>query len=199
MNIIIDYGLGNIRSVTNWISSIGLEVKLSDDPEEIKKADLLILPGVGAYADAMNRLESKELVQVIKWHVNQRKPLIGICLGMQLLFESSVEGGYHNGLSILNGKIVPFSNRLKVPHMGWNTLNGIRPFEQADVYFVHSFYMTGNEEIVLAAADYGVSVPGVVRRKNVLGFQFHPEKSGEMARIIGEYVKEFCDEYIHSN
>jgi imidazole glycerol-phosphate synthase subunit HisH len=196
MNVIIDYGLGNIKSLSNWFNRADMPVIVSKDCEIIRNADVLILPGVGAFRDAIKRLEDQSFDQLIKEHVARNKPLIGICLGMQLLFERSFEHGMYKGLELLEGSIIPFESNVKVPHMGWNNLSGIPFFQGQDVYFVHSYYLETSKDIVIASSKYGVDVPGVVKENNVLGFQFHPEKSGDFGERIIEYVKEFANEYI---
>lgn len=203
MNVIIDYGLGNIRSLVNWFNRGGVGVQVSGDPEVIKDAELLILPGVGAYRDAMNALVSKGYDALIKKHVLEGKPIVGICLGMQLLYEKSLEGGNYTGLGLLSGQVIPFNEqKVKVPHMGWNNLI-TRPecdfLKGQYVYFVHSYYVQSSGDEVIASAEYDVNVAGVVRQNNVLGFQFHPEKSGDVGPIILDYLKEFTSEYISSN
>lgn len=202
MIVIIDYGLGNIRSLINWFKRGDIEVVLSKDLNVISKADTLILPGVGAFRDAITSLDNKGISDLIKAHVLLNKPLIGICLGMQLLYEGSLEYGNYKGLGLLEGKMVPFqTDHLKVPHMGWNSLNVVndfKTFENQFVYFVHSYYSDSLDN-VLAYVDYGVKVPAVVRKKNVLGFQFHPEKSGLVGENLLTYLKEFINDYISSN
>jgi glutamine amidotransferase len=193
--IIVDYGLGNIFSLTNWFKRAGIDVKVSNDLEELSASEVLILPGVGAYRDAMEALRSKGMDQVIKNHVNEGKPIVGICLGMQLFYEGSYEGGYIEGLSLLEGELKPFSQNVKVPHMGWNNLRG----DFTDyVYFIHSYYADSMKNVV-AYSEYDVKVPAVVRKNNVLGFQFHPEKSGPFGEKLLDYVKEFINENISSN
>lgn len=201
MNVIIDYGLGNIRSLVNWFKRGDVEVVVSNDLEVIENAELLILPGVGAYRDAMKALESGGFSQLVIEHARLGKPLVGICLGMQLLYEKSFEGGIYTGLGILKGDVVPFnSQNVKVPHMGWNTLKSEDDtFNDTYVYFVHSYYIESLGYEIIASAEYDVKVPGVVKQNNVLGFQFHPEKSGDVGNDILKYLKEFKREYLPSN
>lgn len=191
MIAIVDYGVGNLFSLKSSLAALGLESCVTGDAEEIKKADRIILPGVGAFGDAMEKLESTGLVPLIKAEA-QRKPLLGICLGMQLLFEQSCEYGIHKGLELIPGQVRALKDdladkSLKVPHMGWNGLDMkrddpiFRYFEDGEyVYYVHSFYAAGCEESTLATSQYGnLAVTGLVRRGNVWGCQFHPEKSGD--------------------
>ncbi|WP_025025562.1 imidazole glycerol phosphate synthase subunit HisH [Caldalkalibacillus mannanilyticus] len=193
MIAIIDYGMGNLHSVSQALERLGYDYVITDSKEQIELAAGVILPGVGAFGDAMKQLKETGLDQVIQEITTSGKPLLGICLGMQLLFESSEEGGEWEGLSLLKGKAkrLPGVNtqgeKYKVPHMGWNKLHYkqaahplLEGIEEGYTYFVHSFYMTGlDEEELIAYADYHERVPGVVGRNNVLGMQFHPEKSGQ--------------------
>ncbi|MBM7699628.1 imidazole glycerol phosphate synthase subunit HisH [Kurthia huakuii] len=191
---IIDYGMGNLFSVEQAVKRLGAEVLISADKEELLTADALILPGVGAFPDAMARLEETNLVSLFDDVVATKKPLLGICLGMQLLFEESIEKGDNKGLGLFKGSIAEFSGEdaegktYRVPHMGWNNLQFKRyptwlskeALDNDYVYFVHSFYATDVEELDLVAyADYGGEiVPGIVQKGSITGMQFHPEKSG---------------------
>lgn len=193
MIAIIDYGVGNLFSLASSLKSLGLETAVTRDPAVIRAADRIILPGVGAFADAMTKLEATGLVPVLRQEV-QRKPLLGICLGMQLLFEKSYEYGEHTGLGLIPGAVRPLADdlkdpALKVPHIGWNRLDLVpgreddplfrytRPGEY--VYYVHSFYATGCADYTLATSEYSIPVTGAVRNGLVYGTQFHPEKSGD--------------------
>lgn len=193
MIAIIDYGVGNLFSLASSLKSLGLETAVTRDPAVIRAADHIILPGVGAFADAMAKLEATGLVPVLRQEV-QRKPLLGICLGMQLLFEKSYEYGEHAGLGLIPGAVRPLADdlkdpALKVPHIGWNRLDLVpgreddplfrytRPGEY--VYYVHSFYATGCADYTLATSEYSIPVTGAVRNGLVYGTQFHPEKSGD--------------------
>lgn len=206
MIVIIDYGMGNLRSVKNALDFLGLESKISADEEEIRNADGLILPGVGAFPDAMDTIERLSLDNIIKKEVANNKPLLGICLGMQLLFENGFEGIERKGLGLLRGSIVKMNNdkknNIKIPHIGWNNLiynkkdelfNSIE--EGKFVYYVHSYFAQGyNDDDLIAYSEYGKNkIPGVVRCKNVMGAQFHPEKSGTVGLAIlknfGELIK----------
>ena len=206
MIVIIDYGMGNLMSVKNALDFLELESKISSDKEEIRNADGLILPGVGAFPDAMETIEKLSLDNIIKEEVAKNKPLLGICLGMQLLFENSFEGLERKGLGLLKGSIVKMKNdkknNIKIPHIGWNNLiynkkdelfNSIE--EGKFVYYVHSYFVQGyNDDDLVAYSEYGENkIPGMVRCKNVMGAQFHPEKSGTVGLTIlknfGELIK----------
>lgn len=199
MIAIIDYDAGNIKSVEKALLLLGQEVKITDDAQEILSADKVVLPGVGAFGDAMGNLERRRLVPVIRETVEKGTPFLGICLGLQLLFERSDEAPGVAGLGILPGEIlrIPSKEGLKIPHMGWNSLHlehGGRLFEQVPeqsyVYFVHSYYLkAGEEEIVKASTEYGVHIHASVEKGNVFACQFHPEKSSEVGlRILSNFV-----------
>lgn len=190
MIAIIDYGVGNLFSLKSSLKQLGLEAVVTADADTIRKADRLILPGVGAFADAMAKLEATGLVPVMKEEA-ERKPLLGICLGMQLLFDRSSEFGAHEGLGLIAGTVEPLRGDVpeacKVPAIGWNALHLLRPEdpllagcrEGECVYFVHSYYAKHCEASLVATAEYGgVAVPALVRSGSVAGAQFHPEKSG---------------------
>ncbi len=201
MIAILDYGVGNLFSLRSSLSCLGLESKLTADPGELRAADRIILPGVGAFGDAMDKLKDTDLVPLIR-EESQKKPLLGICLGMQLLFDESCEYGRHEGLGFVPGRIASLAEdledkRLKVPHIGWNALRIVRDdplFKYVRdgeyVYYVHSFYGRDCAESTLATSEYGLTVTGVVRRGLVWGTQFHPEKSGDtglrLLRAFGE-------------
>jgi glutamine amidotransferase len=187
MIAVIDYGMGNLHSVTKALERMNYASVVTSDPDEIRRADALILPGVGAFGDAMRELSRRELVSVIKTEARRGKPLLGICLGMQLLFTSSDEHGYHQGLNLLPGHVVRFRGDYQIPHMGWNWLSFKHPHplfdgcEEDYVYFVHSYHVQAeNPEDVIATTDYHQPVTAIVARNNVIGMQFHPEKSGEL-------------------
>ena len=193
MIAVIDYGVGNLFSLSSALRYLGLESRITRDAEEIEKADRVILPGVGAFGDAMQKLQSTGLVPVLRAEA-QKKPLLGICLGMQLLFDKSYEYGAHAGLGLIPGEVCPLADdladpKLKVPHIGWNALD-IVPGREADplfkyvkngeyVYYVHSFYAKNCAASTLATSEYSIPVTGAVRSGNVYGTQFHPEKSGD--------------------
>ena len=192
---IIDYDAGNLANVVRAATRAGLDVVVTRNPAEIRDASALVLPGVGAMKDAMDHLDGYGLTGIIQEEVKKGKKLVGICLGMQALYDVSEENGHIPALGLLPGRIVRFpEGNLKVPHMGWNELVIQRPHEVLEglaphsyVYFVHSYYKTpGHTEDVIASADYGVTVPAVVGKDNVLGFQFHPEKSGPVGMAIWE-------------
>lgn len=187
MTAIIDYGAGNLFSVKNALDFLGIENKITKDPDDLRSADRLILPGVGAFPDAMRMLNESGLVEVIKQEV-QKKPLLGICLGMQMLFEKGYEFGETDGLGLIPGsvKLMHPEGELPVPHIGWNSLEFNEPCKLLDkcgngeyVYFVHSFAAECDSKNVAAYCDYGMKIPALVFEGNVYGAQFHPEKSGD--------------------
>jgi len=195
MIVIIDYGVGNLFSLTSSLRAIGADVTVSSDAEVIRNADKLILPGVGAFEDAAAKLRDSGLAEVVKQVAAEGKPLLGICLGMQLLFEKSYEYGEHEGLGILKGSIVPFADVLdksyKIPHIGWNALHLekdvpiFRYIEDGSyVYFVHSYYAPETVSSKAASAEYGITFSAAVAEGNVFGCQFHPEKSGKVGLAI---------------
>ncbi len=190
MTVIIDYGAGNLFSVKNALEHIGVQNEISSDPERIKVADRLILPGVGAFPDAMRMLDKANLTSVIKEQAG-KKPLMGICLGMQMLFDKSSEFGLTDGLGLIPGSVELMKPEgLPIPHIGWNELekNGSCPLLTEDkgeyVYFVHSFAAVTDSRYVAAYCDYGMKVPALVQNGLVFGCQFHPEKSGEIGLDI---------------
>ena len=199
---IIDYGVGNLFSLRSSLSKIGADTVVSSDPAILAKADKLLLPGVGAFADAAKKLRDSGLDEVIRKEAAAGKPIMGICLGMQMLFEKSYEYGEHEGLGLLKGAVVPMEGvipeNLKIPHIGWNALRFqresklFRHIEEGDcVYFVHSFYATGCGDSVIATAEYGEELTAAVEKGNIMGCQFHPEKSGEVGLSI---LRAFCEE-----
>ena len=193
MIAIVDYGVGNLFSLTSSVKNLGAEVCVTREPARLRAADHIILPGVGAFADAAEKLRATGLVPVLRQEA-QNKPLLGICLGMQLLFEKSYEYGEHMGLGLIPGVVAPLAQdlqdpRLKVPHIGWNALDMV-PGRETDplfkyiqngeyVYYVHSYYAKNCAESTLATSEYSIPVTGAVRRGLVYGTQFHPEKSGD--------------------
>ena len=199
MIAIIDYDAGNIKSVEKALKTLGQDVVITRDPEAILSADKVILPGVGAFGDAMGKLHDYGLVDVIHQVVEKKTPFLGICLGLQLVFGSSEETPGVEGLSILKGKIVtiPENGELKIPHMGWNSLhfqNEGRLFanlpQDSYVYFVHSYYLQAEDEsIVKATTDYSTCIHASVEKDNVFACQFHPEKSSDVGLTI---LKNFC-------
>lgn len=204
MIAIIDYGVGNIFSLKSSLDKIGAEAVLTGSRETIEKCDRIILPGVGAFGDAIVLLKKNGLDVIIKDECEKGKPLLGICLGMQLLFEKSFEYGEHEGLGLIKGSVVPMEGaipkELKIPHIGWNSLlfpknrEKSRLFkyisEGSYVYFVHSYFGTNCKESVSALTEYGAELTAAVERENVFGVQFHPEKSGDVGLNI---LKGFCE------
>ena len=200
MTAIIDYDAGNLKSVEKALQALGEETVITRDREEILAADRVILPGVGAFGDAMEKLHQYGLVEIIRQVVQKGTPFLGICLGLQLLFEESEESQGVPGLGILKGKIrrIPNTPGLKIPHMGWNSLT-LRPEtrlfsglgEEPYVYFVHSYYLeAADPEIVAASADYGVVIHAAVESGNVFACQFHPEKSSDTGlQILKNFVE----------
>ena len=194
---IIDYGVGNLFSLRSSFAAIGAEAFVSGDPAELAKADRLVLPGVGAFGDAAQKLRDSGLDVFVKEQAASGKPLLGICLGMQLLFEKSYEYGEHEGLGILKGQVIGMAGKLpaelKIPHMGWNALTLRGPAklleEGSYVYFVHSFYAENCADSLAAVTDYGIPITAAVEQGNVFGCQFHPEKSGNVGL---EILKKFC-------
>ena len=202
MIAIIDYGVGNLFSLQSSFAAIGQEAVVTRDIEEIRRADRLILPGVGAFQDAADKLRLSGMDRAVKEETAKGKPLLGICLGMQMLFERSHEYGVHEGLGLLKGEIRPIAERipagLKIPQMGWNALKIVRDspllkYTKAGeyVYFVHSYSATGCEDSLLAVTEYGTDLTACVGEGNVFGCQFHPEKSGDVGLAI---LRAFCFE-----
>lgn len=203
MIAIVDYGVGNLFSLESSFGAIGAEAVVTADANEIRRADKIILPGVGAFGDAAEKLRKSGLAEVLVEQARAGKPIMGICLGMQLLFEKSYEYGEHEGLGLIKGEIRPIADVIpkeyKVPHIGWNALHfgaGKHPLfrylKEGDfVYFVHSFYGTNCDESVIATAEYGAELTAAVASGNVCGCQFHPEKSGEVGLSI---LRAFCEE-----
>ena len=195
---IIDYGVGNLFSLRSSFAAIGAEAFVSGDASELAKADRLVLPGVGAFGDAAEKLRRSGLDAFVKEQAAAGKPLLGICLGMQLLFEKSYEYGEHEGLGLLKGQVVGMAGKLpadlKIPHMGWNALSLAKPARLLEdgsyVYFVHSFYAENCDASLAAVTDYGIPITAAVEQGNIFGCQFHPEKSGNVGL---EILKKFCE------
>lgn len=185
--VIVNYGMGNLRSVQKALERCGAAAIISDQPDEVAAADRLILPGVGAFRDAMERLRSAALVEPVLEHIRAGKPFLGICLGLQLLFTKSYEDGEHTGLNVLPGEVVRFDvpPGFKVPHMGWNAVRLVRPDplwqglpNPCHMYFVHSYFVRPEDaEVIVGEADYPTPFAAAVRQGNVFAVQFHPEKS----------------------
>lgn len=201
MVAIIDYGVGNLFSLASSLKQIGVDAIITSDKEQIESADKIILPGVGAFKDAMQKLTESGLDKVVISEANSGKKIMGICLGMQLLFERSYEFGLCNGLGLLKGEIIPMegvlNQELKIPHIGWNALRFKRDsllnkyIKEGDcVYFVHSYFASGCEDSLVSVAEYQIEVPASVQKDNVFGCQFHPEKSGDVGLKI---LKAFCE------
>ena len=202
MIAIVDYGVGNLFSLRSSLAAVGAEAVVTGDAETLRKADRILLPGVGAFGDAAEKLRATGLDTVVTEQARRGKPLMGICLGMQLLFDKSLEYGEHAGLSLIPGEVRPIAEvipaGLKIPHIGWNALRFaekksplFRFIREGDcVYFVHSFYAAKCEADVIANAEYGALLTAAVQRDNVCGCQFHPEKSG---RVGLDILKAFCE------
>lgn len=197
MIAVVDYGLGNLGSVTKAFRRVGAPVTLTGDPEALRAARALVLPGDGAFGTAMDELRARGLLGVLREAISAEKPLLGICVGMQLLFEASEEHGHHEGLGVLQGQVRRFEGDLPVPHMGWNRLRWVRRDQMlrglepgSHVYFVHSYYCNADPGDVIATADYGLEFPAIVGSGSVWGMQFHPEKSQAVGlRLIENFVE----------
>jgi imidazole glycerol-phosphate synthase subunit HisH len=195
MNIIFDYGLGNLHSVLRAFERANIPTKLTSNIEDISTCTSLVLPGVGAFKNGIENLRASGAIPYLNEHVASGKPLLGICLGMQLLYERSYENGECSGLGFIKGSVEKLTVPFKIPHMGWNALKikkndeVLKYISEDDyVYFVHSYYVNSSNEEVLAFADYGTNIPAIVRKGNVYGMQFHPEKSAQVgANILQAY------------
>ncbi len=202
MVAIIDYGVGNLFSLRSSFAMLGADAVVTGDPAVIRSAERLVLPGVGAFEDAAKKLRDTDLDGVVTEEAGRGKPILGICLGMQLLFDESLEFGVHKGLGLLPGRVVPMAPvigpGLKVPHIGWNALHLTKPehplwkyIRPGDcVYFVHSYYAAECGDVTLATTEYGAELTAAAGRDNVLGCQFHPEKSGPVGLSI---LRAFCE------
>ncbi len=188
MIAIIDYGMGNLLSVSKALESVVSDVEVTSDPKVALTAQGLVLPGVGAFADCMQNLKSLQLDNVIRKFIESKRPYLGICLGLQILFSHSEEGGLSPGLGIIEGRVKRLPASVKVPHMGWNQISKKKPaplFEgiadQSNFYFVHSYYVEPDDkDVVATTTDYGISFTSSVWRENIYGVQFHPEKSSQL-------------------
>ena len=202
MIAIIDYGVGNLFSLKSSLASVGADAVVTNDKSIIEQSDKIILPGVGAFKDASDKLFNSGMADIVLDQVNKGKPLLGICLGMQMLFEKSYEYGETKGLGLLKGEIRPLSNivdkNLKIPHIGWNALKFVgeksslfKYIEEGDcVYFVHSFYAENCNDSLIATSEYSCDITAAVAKDNVFGCQFHPEKSGKVGLNI---LRAFCE------
>lgn len=200
MIAILDYEMGNLRSVSNSMAAVGGDCQVTRDPAVVVQADKLVVPGVGAFRDCMAALKRYELIEPIRDFIAAKKPYLGICLGMQILMEESEEGGRHEGLGIFAGKVIRFDPKyqLKIPHMGWN---GLKPSgksrllaglpETNDVYFVHSYFVQPKKKSVVAATtNYGTDFPSVLEQDHIFAVQFHPEKSQQVGlKILKNFVE----------
>lgn len=202
MTAIIDYGVGNLFSLESSFASIGTPVLVTKDAQALRTADRIVLPGVGAFADAAAKLRATGLDRVLTEEARRGKPILGICLGMQLLFDKSYEYGEHEGLGLIPGDVVPMAGVIpadcKIPHIGWNALKMKQPsslfryIKEGDcVYFVHSFYASHCDGAVIATAEHGAELTAAVQKQNVFGCQFHPEKSGRVGLAI---LRAFAEE-----
>jgi glutamine amidotransferase len=197
MIAIVDYGIGNLGSVIKGLRHAGAETVLTGDPPALRAADALVLPGDGAFGATMDEIRARGLVGVLEETAASGKPLLGICIGMQVLFEESEEHGRHLGLGFLPGRVRRFDDGLPVPHMGWNRLHKRREHPLLDgftegqhVYFVHSYYCEAPEDVLVATSDYGRDFAAIVARGNVIGVQFHPEKSQAVGlRMVEGFVR----------
>ena len=202
MIAVVDYGVGNLFSLASSLKSVGADILVTGDARDLRNADRIVLPGVGAFADAAAKLSVNDLDQVLKEEAAKGKPIMGICLGMQMLFEKSYEYGEHTGLGFIPGSVRPISDvidpSLKIPHIGWNALHFsenrhpiFKDLNEGDfVYFVHSYYGADCAESIIATTEYSATLTAAVARENVCGCQFHPEKSGEVGAKI---LKAFCE------
>jgi imidazole glycerol-phosphate synthase subunit HisH len=192
---IINYGTGNLKSIRNGFSKIGAEAVISKNMNEIKEADALVLPGVGAFGRAMEHVKGYE--EIIHNHITDGKPFLGVCLGLQILFSKSKESEGIKGLDIIEGEVLRLPEGVKIPHMGWNNLKILKKCSLLDqiaedyFYFVHSYYVKPeDDDIIVATVNYGMDLPAVICKKNIFATQFHPEKSGELGlEILRNFVK----------
>lgn len=198
MIVIVDYGAGNLRSVANAVNKLGYQPKITDRQDDVLNAQAVILPGVGAAGDTMTNLNALGLVSPLRRFIAEDRPFLGVCIGLQILFTGTEEGGWHQCLDILSGSVRKLPSGLKIPHMGWNQVRqrishpifqGIP--DQANFYFVHSYYVEPDDRSLVAAeTEYGIAMPSVIARGNLVATQFHPEKSGEVGlKIYDNFIK----------
>ena len=198
MIVIIDYGAGNLRSVVNAVNKLGYQPKVTSSPEDVLNAQAVILPGVGAAGDTMTNLDTLGLVSPLRRFIAEDRPFLGVCIGLQILFTGTEEGGWHQCLDILSGSVCKLPSGLKIPHMGWNQVkqkishpifDGIP--DEANFYFVHSYYVEPDERSLVAGeTEYGISMCSVLTRGNLVATQFHPEKSGEVGlKMYDNFIK----------
>ncbi len=196
--VIVDYGAGNLHSVARAVTHAGARPLITSNPRYLTEAEALIVPGVGAAADTMLNLRRRHLVEPIREYIASGRPFLGVCMGQQALFDASEEGGEHECLGVLPGRVVRLPNGLKVPHMGWNQVRIVRPHpifegiaDSSYFYFVHSYYPRPDDpSIIIGETDYGVTFPSVVARDNIVATQFHPEKSGETGlRMYSNFLR----------
>ncbi len=201
MIAVVDYGVGNLFSLCSSLKSVGADIYVGSDAAQLQAAEKIVLPGVGAFADAMAALRERGIDALLKEEAAAGKPIMGICLGMQVLFQKSYEYGEHEGLGLLQGEVIPMQGNisadLKIPHIGWNALEikkqsallqGVTSGDY--VYFVHSFYASNCDSSIIATTDYGAQITAAVQKGNVMGCQFHPEKSGDVGMKI---LRAFCE------
>lgn len=200
MIAIVDYGMGNVASVTTAFQKLGYEIEITDSVERLKKASHIILPGVGSFKAAVEEIETRSLMQPLR-ELAKEKPFIGICLGMQLLFEKGYENGLTEGLGLIPGTVERIETSFILPHIGWNQLQienqneAFAKLQDKHVYFVHSYQATTQQKYLVATTNYGARVPAMVRDRNVFGIQFHPEKSGEVGVELLKIVMKLTEEY----
>jgi glutamine amidotransferase len=198
MITIIDYGAGNLRSVVNAITRLGYQSKITSNPDEVLSAQMIILPGVGAAADTMQNLKARDMVEPIRQFIAEDRPFFGVCIGLQILFTGTEEGGWHDCLNVFPGRVTKLPSGLKIPHMGWNQVTqreGHLVFagipDDANFYFVHSYYVEPDDKSLVAGeTEYGIPFCSVIARGNLVGTQFHPEKSGEFGlKMYDNFIK----------
>ena len=198
MITIVDYGAGNLRSVVNAITRLGYQSKITSNPSEVLSAQMIILPGVGAAADTMQNLKALDMIEPIRQFIAEGRPFFGVCIGLQVLFTGTEEGGWHDCLNVFPGRVTKLPSGLKIPHMGWNQVKqreGHPVFEgipdEANFYFVHSYYVEPDDKSLVAGeTEYGIPFCSVIARGNLVGTQFHPEKSGEFGlKMYDNFIK----------